>query len=124
MPYWLSSGARPDQPDQRRPGTLTEEQFNALPEIEYEPMPGDDDGDSSLHDVDIVVSDNNTCSEPNKEDDDESNEEIPDLERPSQQQTESDGSNARVTTSSTCSICIDDFEPGERLTLLPNCKRK
>lgn len=42
------------------------------------------------------------------------------VEEPTDEEIETTGPN--FTKSSMCSICIDEFEPGERLTVLPRCR--
>jgi hypothetical protein len=156
MPYWLSSGLRPAPHYVIPPSTtLSQEEFNALPEILYQPVPeGEEDSVSS--EAEIVVGNISGANEfselpsisivlpeaPSIElpevpavgrDMDaggvvEEEEEKVDVEQPipveepsSDQQLES-GTIDMSTTCTMCSICIDEFEAGERLTLLPRCQ--
>lgn len=149
MPYWLSHG-RPPRPAASSSETLTQAQFNDLPEIVYEPVPGDDD---------VVVL-------PEGEDDNKRSDILPDMETDLEMgvndtpqtignataTSESEQSTSPVSSSALaadgaqpdpnglsnhlaqptisilkticteCSICIDDFEAGERLTILPRCR--
>jgi len=167
MPYWLSSGLGPGRVLERISNTLTEEQFDELPEILYEPPDdattdhgdGMEDKDSELYgavDTDEIDSDDDIDEVDIRVDDDvenaisstadgakhpgddvSSNEEgaenvvaVPhdddsvDVEQappPGAPLTVSAVSNA-TTTCTMCSICIDDFEAGEKLKLLPRCQ--
>jgi hypothetical protein len=115
--------------------TLTEEQFNALPEILYQHV---SEGEEALED-EIVVGKIPTTSE--------LSEEAPNIELPEPLKIELseipaigedmdfdggvvEGESTDVeqptrdlsTTCTICSICIDEFEAGERLILLPRCQ--
>ena len=113
---------------------MTQDEVMGLPEIEYaastdedadegndEDEDGDDDGDDGddleagedtgskredLADISISSSDSHP-QEP----------EASGVESASS----SDNSPATKTTCTSCSICIDDFEPGEKIRLLPRC---
>jgi hypothetical protein len=75
---------------------LTEEQLMALPELIFPGamFQGNDDNKPSLE---------------------QAPEQAP-------EQTAYDEEGAQHTTCTTCSICIEDFEPGERIRILPKCK--
>jgi hypothetical protein len=124
MPYWLSSGLRPPlHYAEPASTTLSEEQFNALPEILYQPV---SEGEEGLED-EIVVSKIPSTYELS---------EAPNIELPEPLRIELSSipaigeENEDVeqptrdlsTTCTMCSICIDEFEAGERLTLLPRCQ--
>jgi Ring finger domain len=142
MAYWLTVGRVPlHRPQARMSNTLTEEQFNTLPEIEYKSLTEGDDGPKEDDDEVIVESDPEVGENVAKEMQNPTVDvaartdmsKAVDVEQPlppksaatiDSQETGKTGSNetAATTTCSTCSICIDDFEPGERLTLLPKCQ--
>lgn len=120
MPYWFTATRIPPQGQESQPSdVLTEEQFAALPVIEYVPVPPDENDANSLEDVDIAV--DGAGSEVEEE---EENDATPDMECALPQSDLNDDNNERQTTCTMCSVCIDDFEEGERLILLPVCKRK
>lgn len=114
MPYWLSSGMVPARMLEPTSSRLNEEQFALLPEIVYQP-PEDaseksehefDDGDHEDKDVEqTAASSSSVCSPPESAPEPASSAELIDAR----------------TSCTMCSICIDDFETGERLTFLPRC---
>jgi hypothetical protein len=147
MPYWLSSGLRPAL-NHAEPAstTLSEEQFNALPEILYQPVSEGEEGAVGSED-EIVVSkipDAYELSDVPSLDLPEApiielpdaptirgeidfaavvvEEEKVDVEQPTPEQPVESESHDLSTTCTMCSICIDEFEVGERLTLLPRCQ--
>ena len=131
--YWLSSSGVQDT---RSPVSdrLTPEQVMGLPEIVYRPSAetkSDANGEatggiglaSNLEEVDIVVSSGSA--------DDELVARQPQspLERPACVSESLQGLDEEQimegnfeTNFTTCSICIDEFEAGERLRILPRCK--
>lgn len=113
MAHWLGSGRAPDR-GETVTNRLTIEQFDKLPEIEYAPCPSEANNDSAGEvPVATVESVDSTSKVVNPVPDKEPDIEIaePDIEIP----TEMNSSCAA------CSICIDDFEAGEKLTKLPRC---
>jgi hypothetical protein len=126
MSYWFAStGGMDHRPTST--GSLTEEQVLALPEIIYKaPTDQEVDEDSSTHDedledVDIVVSaGTDDIEQAAPKDEDHQTAAIAtlsngvDVDEVEQQEF--------ITTCTSCSICIDDFEAGERLRILPRCK--
>jgi len=132
--YWFASNGAQDasSPVMDR---LTEEQVRALPEIIYKvPIQTESEGSSEenakneeesggdAEDVDILVS---SGSADEKEDARKAGnlERIPSVSeslRGSDEEQLPDEGN--VTNCTTCSICIEEFENGERLRFLPRCK--
>ena len=148
MPHWLTSG-RAQQQLEPVSNTLTEDQVNALPEIEYQPL--EDDGSSDSVEAIVVANDVETgqiqvptCIEEDQGEEDQGDllpvqainaNKKADVEQPAEADHPESSENSTMhpvetgvvstglTTSCTmCSICIDDFERGERLTLLPRCQ--
>lgn len=137
MPYWFANGGGHDggSPITDR---LSEDEVMALPEISYKPPPEEPQHDNSnsviteteteagkLEEIDVVVGSGSADSveEMVKADDCDS----PGLESPtcsadSDEEQPEDGSENYETTCTMCSICIDDFELGERIRLLPRCR--
>lgn len=160
VPWWLTTGRIPSQTNPVT-HTLTQEQFDSLPEIKYQvPDPTErenvDETIDELGEISCPIEvDEKSIEEENQIDVDVTEKvhiEMPamnDLERQAlndgkddsieQKSCKSNGSVPTVefsesapgpvshevdflTMSTTCSICIDDFEEGETLTLLPRCK--
>jgi hypothetical protein len=146
MPYWLSSGLRPAlHHTEPASTTLSEEQFNALPEILYQPVPEGEEAAVGSED-EIVVSkipDAYESSEVPTELTEAPSIELPDVptiggemdfggvvveeervdvEQPTSEQPLASGTDDFSMNCTMCSICIDEFEAGERLTLLPRCQ--
>jgi hypothetical protein len=109
--------------------TLSEEQFNDLPEILYQPVSEGEEGAVGSED-EIVVSKSPAVYELSG---------VPSIELPEAPINEltdvptiggemdfgaplESGTVDLSTTCTMCSICIDEFEAGERLTLLPRCQ--
>jgi hypothetical protein len=135
MPYWLSSGLRPPMHyTEPASTTLSEEQFNALPEILFQPVSEGEEGTEDEIVVSKIPATYEFSEEPSIElpaplrielsdiptIGGETNfgggvvaEENEDVEQPTRDLS---------TTCTMCSICIDEFEGGERLTLLPRCQ--
>jgi hypothetical protein len=116
-PYWFAPSG--SERLQERSRLLTEEQVRALPEITYVPPPRTaEDEEDSVHggaavDESTIHIDNlekGQAMETNTEDEPEIH--LPPTDLPLEQLT---------TSCTTCSICIDDFEAGERIRVLPKC---
>ena len=149
MPYWLSHG-RPPRPVTPSSETLTLAQFNELPEIIYDAVPGEDEivvtpdddldnasiksdaacdgeidvemgGDKykpdSFGSAAVVESEQSLVP---------STVETADATQSGSDRPQNEPTLTAISTVKTicteCSICIDDFEVGERLTLLPRCR--
>jgi hypothetical protein len=117
IPYWFAPSG--SERLQERSRLLTEEQVRALPEITFVPPPPTaDDEEDSVHggeavDESIINVDNaekGQAMETNTEDEPEIH--LSPTDQPLEQLT---------TSCTTCSICIDDFEAGERIRVLPKC---
>lgn len=149
MPYWLSHG-RPPRPVTLSSETLTLAQFNELPEIIYEAVPDDDkiDATSDSENDNVSTQSDATCNmeidvEMGGDNDKpettgsavevESEQSIvpsavvtSDVNQSGSSPSHNEPTLAVISTMKTicteCSICIDDFEEGERLTLLPRCR--
>jgi len=120
--------------------TLNEEQFLALPEIEYKEYvnhDGDGDADASTSDEAdesvassaqenaVVANKNDVFSFHNEEVDVEQALGAPTPNRDTENMATGDFGAALSSFSTTCtmcSICIDDFEANEKLVLLPKCQ--
>lgn len=129
MPYWLSSGLRPPHYHAEPASTtLSEEQFNDLPEIQYQPVSEGEEGPEDEIVVSAIPATYESSEapsielpEPLKIEQSDAptiggvvvEEENEDVERPTRDLS---------TKCTMCSICIDEFEAGERLTLLPRCQ--
>jgi hypothetical protein len=138
MPYWLAAGRMTTAPA-RHPTThvLTAEQFRQLPEIIYPGKEGQcvEDDEEEDHDNDGRAKNNNNHDNDCDIDIDSSNVDPPEQYQHTQSTTvkknddndeashpSDEADTALITMCTTCSICIDDFERGERLTILPKCK--
>lgn len=156
MPYWLSHG-RPPRPTAFSSETLTEVQFNDLPEIIYEPVQGEDgiavssdvktEDESNMSDcssemeTDVEMGDKKDSSEASgiaaaavsaREKDTSPGPSLAVISDGNDIYSDSDdlqhnaSAQQAISTLKTicteCSICIDDFEVGERLTILPRCR--
>jgi hypothetical protein len=148
MPYWLSHG-RPPRPVTPSSETLTLAQFNELPQIIYEAVPVEgevvvapDDEHDDQSDKTVDPCDTEVDLELGSSDKVESSKNSPVVESElslapppvSTEDAAQSGSDSLqnesplpvISTLKTicteCSICIDDFEVGERLTLLPRCR--
>ena len=137
MFYWFAPGA-PEQDDAKEDRRLTEAQILALPEITYRAPVEDDDAiaqdsapvepsapqrqmdldqecpadDIALHlETEIGVSTPTSTAEPSSND-------ISSVEEARESATTSPAYSISCTM---CSICIDDFEEGEKVRVLPRC---
>jgi len=145
MEYWLSSGLRPSPDADPVSTTLNEEQFDALPEILFKSKPEEqEEGASTVLEEEIVVNIStdaigllqvpNAVGVGSAAGTSPSEEGKGDVEQTSPVATYVLAERALTglasagplvdthTTCTTCSICIDEFEVGERLTLLPKCQ--
>ena len=99
--FWMRGPRqRQNEPANKDTDKLSEEEILALPEFIYE-RPTSGKGEDS--EVPIMISMQNRKSETLHTDEEEAE-------------------GGRITTCTMCSICIEDFEDGERLRLLPRCK--
>ena len=105
---------------------MTQDEVMNLPEIEYTPSPDDDDGDDKDEDGEDLEGRDDT----GKQDGIEDAADVIVVSSASQESQESEtsatgdlsaNSPAQKTTCTSCSICIDDFETGEKIRLLPRC---
>lgn len=130
MPHWLSSGViiRPTEPVST---VLTDEQFNSLPTMTYQSGAKSESHESRSDGLDLSTDGDGEKSEVPMQ----GTGSAPDIE-----EAEGSGSalaNDQATATSTgdgetdspmtpsctlCSICIEDFEAGESLLILPRCK--
>lgn len=117
IPYWFAPTG--SERLQERGRLLTEEQVRALPEITFvPPPPTPEDEEDSVHgeaavdesSISIDNAEKGQTMEINTEDEPEIN--VPPTDLPLEEIT---------TSCTTCSICIDDFEAGERIRVLPKC---
>lgn len=141
IPYWLTAGRFVQaQRHETLANTLNEEQFLALPEIEYKEYvnhDGDGDADASTSDEAdesvassaqenaVVANKNDVFSFHNEEVDVEQALGAPTPNRDTENMATGDSGAALSSFSTTCtmcSICIDDFEANEKLVLLPKCQ--
>uniref|UniRef100_A0A7R9Z8X1 RING-type domain-containing protein n=1 Tax=Pseudictyota dubia TaxID=2749911 RepID=A0A7R9Z8X1_9STRA len=86
--------------------TMTKEEVLALPEIEF-----------VMGSNFVATGDKAGEVEGKMEDEDQATAELS-----SPDSSAADATNANVTTCTLCSICIDDFAPGEKLRQLPQCR--
>ena len=99
--FWMRGPRqRQNEPANTDTDKLSEEEILALPEFIYE-RPASGKGEDS--EVPIMISMQNRKSETLHTDEEEAE-------------------GGRITTCTMCSICIEEFEDGERLRLLPRCK--
>lgn len=134
MPVWM--WAARDSNSAPVSDTLTDEEFQELPAIVYrkawakkyredESSQGDFKGDVDLENQPTNDTLDMTASEDGIEMGVEDPADCNDVERSSESIAEPivhSTDPAHVTTCTMCSICIDDFEDGESLILLPRCK--
>jgi hypothetical protein len=130
MPYWFASGGELQEEEQNN--LLTEEQVGALPKVVYR-FKEDDvhaDGDATSRTTTQDSTDSDSCNNDAEKEVTESldieqphPEQVP---KPSQEQmpTANEGEDPAVisTTCTMCSICIDDFNDGEQILVLPRCR--
>ena len=127
MPHWLSAGViiRPSEPVST---ILTEEQFNSIPTMIYQQTcPKSDHGDSRADGLDLDDAENDvdapesvsTTVTVNAEQAEAGN--VPVSLGADHEAATASTPNYATTTCTLCSICIDDFEQGESLLVLPRC---
>jgi hypothetical protein len=147
MSYWFASGS-PEQDDAKEDRRLTEAQILALPEITYRAPVEDEDvvaPESPPVDPEapqpqmVIVSPKNASVDPERIEDDnafeletdngvstpKSTAELPsnDMSIVEQALESTTISGSEYSISCTmCSICIDDFEEGEKVRVLPRCR--
>lgn len=152
MPIWLWMQRNPQQAGQQISQKLSEEEFETLPVIKYQRnskkyMEDPSESGVGLDNTEDIEVGDDVGKESLREKDEE---ETMDIEMQRTEDTEdmnllpslgslSDGSDIEsplpspvdlspeeadglTTTCTMCSICIDDFEAGEELVLLPRCK--
>lgn len=129
MSYWfVANGVQENAPIVT--DRLTEEEVMALPEIVYKTPPPDENdvpendilnkemsASEPLEDIDIAVS--SGSADPEQEVESVSEESPVDEEQPAGPAAPSEN---LTTTCTCCSICIDEFEAGECIRLLPRCR--
>eukprot|EP00550_Attheya_septentrionalis_P001472 CAMPEP_0198291458 /NCGR_PEP_ID=MMETSP1449-20131203/8976_1 /TAXON_ID=420275 /ORGANISM="Attheya septentrionalis, Strain CCMP2084" /LENGTH=549 /DNA_ID=CAMNT_0043990099 /DNA_START=178 /DNA_END=1827 /DNA_ORIENTATION=+ len=132
-PHWLTQNNNDGGRRSSRRIRLTVQQVLALPEIEYNPLPSQPPPSTEIFndepigvdkmDANVVVHDdmNADCVESDTLGqgtflNEGSNNTIPVHEE------EGGEPDSLVTTCTACSICIDDFETGEKIRLLPRCR--
>lgn len=112
QPYWFAGGPVSDSTNQHETELLTEEQVLALPEIDYQPpSPDTTEAEVVSSDVEEQVAADEEQPPMNAQ---ESIEGGPPVNGEEEENFK--------TSCTTCSICIDDFEEGERIRLLPRCR--
>jgi len=130
MPHWLSSGIiiRPTEPVS---SVLTEEQFQSLPTVMYQPTgPKPDEEDSvadeteSRRDADPAATGTSSGTRLSLEDALEQGgaDSAANTAQSTAAITEGAATRPLAPSYTLCSICIEDFEAGEALTILPRCK--
>jgi hypothetical protein len=130
-PYWFATrGDAQVQPASTR--LLTEDQVKALPEITFVPPPlsaQDHDDQDSVHGQATTSLDNDVEQGQAIEQDTEPEIHLPpqtdselEIHVPPSTDQEAEEEEGLSTLCTTCSICIDDFEAGERIRLLPKCR--
>ena len=107
---------------------MTQDEVMGLPEIEYTASTdedtdegnGGDDGDD-LESGDATSSKREDLDDTNMSSSDSHSTELEAAASGNESAISSENSPATKTTCTSCSICIDDFEPGEKIRLLPRC---
>ena len=107
---------------------MTQDEVMGLPEIEYTASTdedtdegnGEDDGDD-LEGGDATTSKQDDLDDINISSSDSHSQEPEATASGNESAISSENSPATKTTCTSCSICIDDFEPGEKIRLLPRC---
>jgi hypothetical protein len=120
VPYWFAPSAQThDAP--RRAQLLTQAQVLGLPEITFVKTHDDDDDDSASN---TSVESDTMAVEPEIVVTETDEEQVQICERPTDHNEESPQNDGAplFTTCTMCSICIDNFEDGEKIRLLPKCK--
>jgi len=141
IPYWFASSV--EEQSEVRPNILTEEEVDALPEITFRIKEKIDDDNNLVSENSLAqtaVSTNsvsttdttNQVEESNSVDVEQPLEKLPtplNLPQPTPTDKEENSNDVQsvtttqlFTTCSMCSICIEDFEDGERIKVLPECK--
>ena len=120
-PYWFAPSAQTQDAPQRRAQLLTQDQVLGLPEISFVKTDNDDDDDDDQSTSNTSVESDAVAVEP----------EIVVPPPPTQTDEEqgqtcetpmvNNNGDPLVTTCTMCSICIDNFEDGERIRILPKC---
>ena len=107
---------------------MTQDEVMGLPEIEYTASTdedtdegnGGDDGDD-LESGEATSSKREDLDDTNMSSSDSHSTELEAAASGNESAISSENSPATKTTCTSCSICIDDFEPGEKIRLLPRC---
>ncbi|KAL3944892.1 MAG: hypothetical protein SGBAC_001037 [Bacillariaceae sp.] len=128
MAYWFVSHGTPEA--EPVADTMTTEEVMALPEIMYQPPPSEGTKTGTTDDSTDDSDDNDASGDDNPGQEEEDGRLIKIVDRTSATLTSAlqsatglsstDDEGFTMTTCSTaCSICIDDFEAGEKIRLLP-----
>jgi hypothetical protein len=107
-PHWLTQNSNNGGRNSSQRIRLTEQQVLALPEIEYKPFVSQSSTDMFINESEKFSQETflNETSSPQHDDEGGEGGELDSL----------------LTTCTACSICIDDFEMGETIRLLPRCR--